>query len=167
MVSGDGSAYTEKIIQQIHNKYPFGEWLEVQKESKGVTYTGRTIRCVGTEVEINQTEFINGRMDHLPTKGLKKRPEDEPCTLVEKAEFRSSVGNLHWVTSQTRLDRAIDTSKAQKVQSNPNVGEYKALVKVIKEVKQTADLASLDVESTGIGGLLLIKLLVYAYGRGC
>ena len=50
MVSGDGSPLTEKIIQQIHSKYPFGEWLEVQKEKDGVTYTGRTIRCVGTEV---------------------------------------------------------------------------------------------------------------------
>ena len=34
MVSGDGSVYTEKIIKRIHDKYPFGEWLEVQKESK-------------------------------------------------------------------------------------------------------------------------------------
>ena len=80
-------------------------------------------------------------MDDLKVKRVKDRGLDSPCTPVEHAEFRSGVGNLHWTTSQTRVDHAVDTSRLQKRQNQPNYGDLKDLAEVIKEVKSTADVS--------------------------
>ena len=62
-----------------------------------------------SQIEKLQKDFCNGRMDELKVKRDKNRSDDSPCTPAEHAEFRSGVGNLHWATSQTRVDHAVDT----------------------------------------------------------
>ena len=140
MISTNGSQSAEAMVEALHRKYPFGEWLEVKDCPKGVTYTGRTIKLVGKEVHLDQTDFINGRMDEVPVTKTKGRADSDLCSPLEKAEYRSACGNLHWVTSQSRVDRAIDTSRAQKRQNGPTYGELKSLAKTVKEVKASADL---------------------------
>ena len=51
----------------------------------------------------------------------------------------SGVGDLHWVTSQSRPDHAVDTSRLQKRQVTPTYNDLLDLGKVVKEVKATAD----------------------------
>ena len=46
---------------------------------------------------------------------------------------------MQWVTSQTRVDHAVDTSRLQKRQNHPTYGDYLDLGKIIHEVKATAD----------------------------
>ena len=58
-----------------------------------------------------------------------------------KAKFRSAVGNLHWVTPQSRWDRAVDTSRLQKKQNGPVWADYKALGKAVAQVKESAEVA--------------------------
>ena len=117
MIANDGTKTTEKIVEAIHKKYPFGERVKVQEQGS-VTYTGRTITVQGTEVQMNQQAYIEGRMSKLPVKKTKNREKNDTCTEMEKADFKSSVGDLHWVTSQTRVDHAVDTSRLQKRQQN-------------------------------------------------
>ena len=93
----------------------------------------------GNEIHMGQPDFINGRMDLIPFKREKNRAPESACTLTEHAEFRSGVGNLHWTTSQTRVDHAVDVSRLQKRQNIPKYQDYKDLVKVVQEVKDTAD----------------------------
>ena len=100
------------------SKNSFGEWVQVAKEKK-VTYTGRTIAVHGDEVRMNQTDFIQGRMNYVPGKRYKTRSRTDPCTELETADFKSGVGELHWITSQTRVDHAVDTSRFQKRQTKP------------------------------------------------
>ena len=78
-------------------------------------------------------------MNHLPIKKYKSRPKDDPCTEVEVADFKSGVSDLHWVTSQTRVDHAVDISGLQKHQNKPTYNDYLDLSRVIKEVKSTSD----------------------------
>ena len=80
-------------------------------------------------------------MEQLPLKKMPGRNESDPCSALEKAEFRSAVGNMHWATSQTRWDRAVDASRFQKVQLAPTWGDLKALSKAIRSVKSTASIA--------------------------
>ena len=87
---------------------------------------------------MQQQDFIEGRLAVPPCKKT-SRPDSDPCTEIEKAEFRSAVGNLHWVTSQTRFDQAVNTSRFQKKQNVPKWADYKALVKTYKLFKSTAD----------------------------
>ena len=137
MIANDGTDRTEKLVAQLHEKYPFGEWTEVHKIGS-ITYTGRTILVKGTEVWINQQDFIEGRMTLLKHKKEKGQDKDRECTELEKADYKSGVGDLHWVTSQTRIDHAVDTSALQKRQQAPKYSDYLYLGRTIKEVKETA-----------------------------
>ena len=92
--------------------------------SAGVTYTGRTIVLEDEAILVHQADFVHGRMTNLEVSGNKSRADADGCTAEERAEFRSCVGNLHWVTAQTWLDRAVDTSKYQKRQNAPSRGDY-------------------------------------------
>ena len=69
----------------------------------------------------------------------KSHSRDDPCDETETADCKSGVGDLHWVTSGTRVDYAVDTSRLQKRQTKPTYGAYLDLPRVVKEVKQTAD----------------------------
>jgi len=138
MVATDGSDFMEAQIEKFHAKYPFGEWEKVV-DQKEIAYTGRQISVHGNEIHVGQADFVNGRMDEVPLKREKNRSPESACTPTEHAEFRSGVGNLHWATSQSRVDHAVDTSRLQKRQNAPTHADYKDLVKVVKEVKDTAD----------------------------
>ena len=138
MVATDGSSFAEAKVEAFHKTYPFGEWEYVSK-IKEIAYTGRQISLHGTEIHIGQKDFIEGRMDDVPCKREKNRKPEDPCTPIEHAEFRSGVGNLHWATSQSRVDHAVDTSRSQKRQNAPKYEDLKDLVKVVREVKDTSD----------------------------
>ena len=137
----DGTRKTRQIIDKLYQKYPFGEWVKVAEQKEGVHYTGRIIQVIDpATVKIHQKDFIDGRMESLPLKKSSSRAEDDPCTPVEKAEFRSATGNLHWVTSQTRFDKAVETSRFQKRQNDPTWGDYKMLAKSVKQTKASSEL---------------------------
>jgi len=140
MVSTDGSKQVEEAMEKFRTKYPFGEWEYVHGNKKDITYTGRSIKVVGDEIHIDQKEFVDGRMDEMKIPREKNREGSSPCTPTEHAEFRSGVGNLHWATSQTRVDHAVDTSRLQKRQNKPTFDDLKDLAKVIKEVKSTSEM---------------------------
>ena len=61
-------------------------------------------------------------MNSLVVRMMSGRATEDPCTPLETAEFRSATGNQHWVTSQCRFDKAVETSKYQKLQNNPTWG---------------------------------------------
>ena len=119
MLSYDGTKEVKALVDKFYNKFPFSEWEQVHKAPNGVAYTGRTIRVITAEkVAVNQRDFVEGRLAIPPCK-KSNRADDDPCDATEKAEFRSATGNLHWVTSQTRFDQAVNTSLFQKRQNNP------------------------------------------------
>ena len=121
MVAGDGSPGTEAVIEKLRERFPFGEWVLVRGLA-GISYTGRTITFEDDTITVQQADFVNGRMAPLKVAANRSRPDADACTAEERAEYRSCVGNLHWVTAQTRLDRAVDTSKHQKKQNAPSLG---------------------------------------------
>ena len=102
-------------------------------------YTGRNIKVTSSDdILVAQQEFIHGRMDRLTVKKMPGRAEEHPCTPIETADFRSATGNMHWVTSQTRFDKAVETSKFQKRQNHPTWSDYKALAKSVRQLKNTS-----------------------------
>ena len=47
MIASDSTKCIEKLVNAIHTKYPFGEWVEVWKTKNGIQYTGRNISVHG------------------------------------------------------------------------------------------------------------------------
>jgi hypothetical protein len=95
MIATDESAEAKKMIARLETKYPYGEWVRVCDQPRGVQYTGRNIRIQEDEVVIDQEDFISGRMDSLKNSSSRHRSLDNPCSPVEVADFRTAVGNLH------------------------------------------------------------------------
>ena len=139
MVASDGRKVTEGIVAKSHDKYPYGEWVRVKDKANGVAYTGRTLKVVGEEIWMSQQDFIEGRISTLPARKLSNRSAKVLLNDAEKADNKSGVGDLHWVTSQTRVDHAFDTSRLQKRQQTPTYADYLDLGRVIKEVKESSD----------------------------
>ena len=86
------------MVDKVRKKYPFGEWEEVAKCGE-VAYTGRQIGVAGKCIHLSQKDFVNGRTEQVPVKRTKGRANDSSGTPAEHAEFRSGVGDLHWLTS--------------------------------------------------------------------
>ena len=90
MLSHDESSATAKIVDKFHKRFQFSEWTKVADAPGGVDYTGRTIKVLNKEeVLVNQAAFVRGRMDPLKITRGSNRADEDPCTEVETAEFRS------------------------------------------------------------------------------
>lgn len=138
MVTSDGSPEMQKLTEEIHGQYPFGEWVNV--DDQGCVYTGRRIKVVGMhEIAIDQTDCVYGRLTLLPN--VRGSPDETRSSPSEVALFRSAVGNLRWATSESRPDLAVHTSRLQKVQNGPTYRDYRELARVLTIAKNSADLS--------------------------
>ena len=81
-------------------------------------------------------EFVEGRLLPVSCKDARKRPGMDPASPLERAEFYSATGSLHWLSSQYRLDQSFDVNQYQKVQHEATVEHIKELSKSIKDTKE-------------------------------
>ena len=122
-----------KVIQELRKALEWGHWLVGEG-----TFCGKRVQQLsGHRVRVDQHTFASN-IQIAPIHRHRSMTPEAVLNRWEETEFRSGVGNLHWVTSQTRVDHAVDTSRLQKRQNAPTWGDYKALVKVVKEVKSTS-----------------------------
>ncbi len=88
-----------------------------------------------SEVHFDLDEFIKGRLSLLLAA---KSTNEQPCTPQEKALFRSAFAHLHWVSSHSRPDCAVYTSRLQKAKNSPALRDYLKLAKTLLELRDTA-----------------------------
>ena len=140
MVATDGNHQVEHTVEKLYERFPFGEWTRVKDVKEGVTYCGKEI-LVENEgnqqvIRMRQRGFVDGRLELVPiTKERKSRP-DEPATPVEKSDFRSVIGALQWLTTQSRPDINFLVNQLQKRINHLKVGDLVELNKVVRIVKQ-------------------------------
>ena len=135
----DGSDEAKSVLEQLQARFPFGSWQRIDEAPDGVPYTGRRLRLEGEEIRVSMPDFISGRMSMIQVKRDGREPQ-APATPLEKCEYLSSVGNIHWVTSQYRWDKAMDANQLQKRQTAPALADLKAANKVTKDLVNTANL---------------------------
>lgn len=139
MLATDGSRIAEAKVAELRRKFPFGAWHEVGKEPNGAVYTGRRVRRgEAGSVEVDMEDFADGRLFEVEAARGERSWEDE-ATAIEKAEFRSAVGSLHWMSSQYRIDQAFDVNSLQRRQQSTTVGDLKALNKVVRDVRASKE----------------------------
>ena len=142
----DGSKETQQVIDRLLKRYPFGDlkYLKDHPED-GVNYTGLNVKKaeVNGEVEfrVNQTDFVNGRLEAMKIPKERRQCAKEDCNPIEKSEFKSGCGGLNWVAGRTRMDAATITNFLQKRQAKPSVEDLITCSKAIKEVKASAEVA--------------------------
>ena len=139
MFCHDGSAMAVKTAETLAKRFPFGTWDRVADKPSGVTYCGKEIRLqseAGRErILLSQDGFIDGRLEEMELSRERKRNPELYATEEERGNFRSVVGSLQWLTTQSRPDLAFETNQLQKRIADLRVGDLVRANKAVREAK--------------------------------
>lgn len=140
MVATDGSEHIEQAVHRLFNRFPFGEWDLVKDCTHGVTYCGKEIR-VGSDngertIVLGQKGFSEGRLETVPIEKERKQNPDAEVTEEERSDFRSVLGSLQWLSTQSRPDISFGVNQLQKRVNCLTVRDLEAANKLVRIVKQ-------------------------------
>lgn len=107
LVATDGTPEAESTVKLLYDRFPFGEWGFVH-EGSGISYCGKEV-VVGDEngekvIFMPQKGFVEGRLETISLSSDRKKQLDEKVTPEEQSDFRSVVGSLQWLATQSRPD---------------------------------------------------------------
>ncbi len=118
MLATDDSEWSAGVTERLRGRFPFGTWQNVAQEPAGVTYCGKEIKVKNDGVEdfitLAQRGFIEGRLECIQVHKERIKLIDERVTEEERTDYRSVVGSLQWLASQTRPDIAFEVNQLQK-----------------------------------------------------
>lgn len=85
---------------------------------------------------MRQRGFVDGRLELVPLSNERKKQMDADVTAEEKSDFRSVVGALQWLTTQSRPDIGFMVNQLQKRVNHLKVADLIEANKVVRIVKQ-------------------------------
>ena len=140
MVATDGNEESEKIVEKLHKRLPFGEWSKVCEQPHGVKYCGKELRIDNREGEdvivVSQRGFVEGRLEEIPIDGNRKKEPLGKATEMEITDYRSTVGSLQWLATQSRPDIAFETNQLQKRVPDSRIEDLVRANRLVREVKK-------------------------------
>ncbi|OLP82531.1 hypothetical protein AK812_SmicGene36813 [Symbiodinium microadriaticum] len=139
MVCHDGSSYARHVVDKLGKRFPFGTWDKVPDKVEGVTYCGKEIRLKEIDGErcivLSQDGFIDGRLEQMEVAKERKLTVELPASEEERANYRSIVGSLQWVATQSRPDLSFETNQLQKRVADLRVADLLRANKAVREAK--------------------------------
>ena len=99
MICHDGSQQGAKVANQLHERFPFGTWMQVSEQPSGVTYCGKEIRIVQQDgedcVALSQRAFLEGRLQPMRIDSQRAKDAEARATepLHRDRDDRFSVGH--------------------------------------------------------------------------
>ena len=124
----------------LYDHFPFGEWDEVSSKKEGITYCGKELRVVDKDgervIELAQKGFVEGRLDLIPISKERAEMVEEAATEEERTDFRSVLGSLQWLATQTRADISYHVNQLQKRVNKLQVRDLLVANKVVRLVKK-------------------------------
>ena len=112
------------VKNEIQKHFPVDGW-----QSGTFDYVGCSYTCSEEEVLIQQTNYVDGRVDKVTAKSL----ENGEVSREQIEENRTSIGSLSWLAKQTRPDLQFSVSQAQRKQSNPSPEDLKKTNKLVDQ----------------------------------
>ena len=140
MVSHDGSLFASEVVDQLRKRFPFGTWQRVCEESSGVSYCGKEIKAITRDGEeiitLAQNGFIDGRLEQMDVPLARRAQLDDCASPEERTNYRSIVGSLQWVVTQSRPDMAFEVNQLQKRVADLRVHDLLRANRAVREVTQ-------------------------------
>lgn len=122
------------------DRFPLGEWEYVEQQPYGVTYCGKEIRVEQEEgekvIRMGQKGFTEGRLETVPIDSSRKDHPELAVTEMERSDFRSVLGALQWLVTQSRPDVAFCVNQLQKRVGNLQVKDLILANQVVRVVKR-------------------------------
>jgi hypothetical protein len=138
MVASDDSKFAQQTISRLHQRFPFGTWQKVAEQEAGVSYCGKEIKFHKDQqcISRSQNGFIDGRLDSIQVDKDRLKTPDERVNPGELTDFRSAVGSLQWLATQSRPDIAFEVNQLQKRVKDLRVFDLVRANKCIQDVKK-------------------------------
>ena len=139
MLCHDGSQSAVEMVDRLCKRFPFGTWDRVADKTSGVSYCGKEI-CLhqgseGPYISLAQDAFIDGRLEEMEILKHRRQCPEQYADEEEKANFRSIVGSLQWLSTQSRPDISFETNQLQKRIADLRVFDLIRANKAVREVK--------------------------------
>ena len=140
MVCHDGSEFARQAVEALAKRFPFGTWDRVADKACGVTYCGKEIRfredAGKPSIILSQDGFIDGRLEEMEIDRERRKVPEQYASDEERAEYRSIVGSLQWLATQSRPDISFETNQLQKRIADLRVADLIRANKAVREAKQ-------------------------------
>ena len=103
-----------------------------------MSHCGKEIRVnqdrQGEKITLSQNGFIDGRLQKIEIDRQRTKLKEERATESEKTDFRSVVGSLQWLVTQSRPDLSFEINQLQKRINDLRVNDLIRANKAVKEV---------------------------------
>ena len=140
MVSTSGEKEVEEKVKLLCERFPFGEWENVKDKPGGTTYCGKEIvveEHEGEEViRLRQRGFVDGRLDLIPLDKERRSHPESKATPEEISDFRSVLGALQWLATQSRPDISFSVNQLQKRVNCLEVKDLEVANQIVRIVKK-------------------------------
>ncbi|CAK0836533.1 unnamed protein product [Prorocentrum cordatum] len=138
---------SQALRQGVRGLFNFGEWRHVP-----VVFCGKLLQAdPGGGFLLDQSTFIEGRLELIEIDKARKRDPSLECNAREIADNRSAVGSLGWPARETRPDLSRTVSMAQRKQNAHCIQDLLDVNKAIGVLQSSASekfhIPKLDVES--------------------
>lgn len=140
MVATDGGETVENAVKLLCERFPFGEWGLVEKQAGGVTYCGKEI-VVETKddervINLRQRGFVEGRLESVPIPKERRENPNAKAPPEEISDFRSVLGALQWLSTQSRPDISFMVNQLQKRVNMLEVKDLEVANQIVRIVKR-------------------------------
>lgn len=150
---GGSEKFRKEVIGKLKKKLKVGNM-----ESKQFKYIGVQINDVGNGVELEQNNYR--KTLNIPNK--KNFEGERNLNEKEKTEYRSGIGQLNWLSQQTRPDVTYQVSVLGKKMKNCGTSDMKKLIKVMKRASEEDRRIKID----KLKGQIIVKVFADASFNG-
>ena len=96
-------------------------------------------QCDGeTVVLMRQKGFIDGRLETIPISKERKQDLEAHVSKEEQTDFRSVLGSLQWLATQSRPDVSFGVNQLQKRVNDLRVRDLDAANRLVKVVRSSS-----------------------------
>ena len=128
---GMGMAYDntlKELEKELH--------LKVKRDE--FRFCGKNILHKDGAVELDQYDVIEG-LDYMELDKDRRKQVNAELTDTEKTMFRGLIGQMGWITRQSRPDLMVNVSVAAQSMGCPRIRDVVNLNKAVKMLKDTSD----------------------------
>ena len=130
MIYGGTKLFHDVVILKIKDSF------EISKEGMGCfDYVGVKINQLGNSISFDQNKFITDI--EVPKFEKNNRNNEDLLSAEESTMYRRLVGQLVWVTTQTRPDMMFPVLQCSTKNIKPTVGDMLNLIRVSQKLKNT------------------------------
>ena len=149
---GGDQSFVDIVIPKLRSVFCVG-----REETETFKYVGIELKQHETTLHIRQQDYVHNLVPIELSKARSMQP-DAPLTKEEVDKFRSKIGQILWVSRQSRLDTIFDACHLASSLKNATVNNILEANKVIKRLKSE----TVELKFQHLGDITKVQLLAFS-----